>query len=48
MRPIAFLITLIALWAGQSHAAAARNPVHLEASAGIAGDATSAEVALIP
>ena len=48
MRFIAFLISLLALCAGQSNSATARTVADSVAGVEIAADATKAEIALIP
>ena len=48
MRFIAFLFALLALCMGQTRAAAAQNSQNSSPSAGVAADATAAQVALIP
>ena len=48
MRLIAFLVTLIGPCAGPLSAAAARNAADASPSAGLAADATQADVALVP
>ena len=48
MRFIAFLFALLALCVGQTRAAAAQNSQNSSPSAGVAADATAAQLALIP
>ena len=48
MRFIAFLFALLALCVGQARAAAAQNSQNSSPTAGVAADATAAQVALIP